>query len=43
MDPTNMLPNQRELNNLKRESNNFEGDNVRELKDDFEIYNSKKN
>lgn len=38
-----MLSNQRELNNLSRESNNFEEDNVRELKDDFEVYNSKKN
>jgi len=38
-----MLPNQRESNNLNRESNNSEEDNVKELIDDFEVYNSKKN
>ena len=38
MDPTNLLTNKGESNNLNGESNNFEG-NEGKLEDDFEVYN----
>ena len=43
VDPTNLLTNEEESNNLNGESNNIEQDNEGELEDDFELYNSKDN
>jgi len=41
VNPANLLTNKEESNNLNGESNNIEKNNKGELKDDFEVYNSK--